>query len=197
MAGAPAAAALSDNRTELLVGSKAGSLLATNGSGTTPTGTWQPWRMVSSAGPIKPDVALAIGTDGTMAAYVIRSPDLAIMRLMNTGYWSYAFPTGAVGQPEAAYTNSGKPYLFIQSVSGDVQVYEPSGADLHGSMSWVPAGVTSQNPVGVTPLPGRPRHDHHRPGRRHPPLPQHALSQCCLNAAPTSRTLEDCGPRRT
>ena len=154
VAGAPAAAALSGERTELLVASKSGSLLATSGSGT-PTGTWQPWRTVSSAGPIKPGVALAIRADGTMAAYVIRSPDLAVMRLINDGYWSYTYPTGAVGQPEAAYTNTGKPYLFIQSVSGDVQVYEPSGSDLRGTFTWAPVGVTSQSPVGVTPLPGQ------------------------------------------
>ncbi len=152
--GAPAAVALSGERTELLVAAKAGDLLATSGTGT-PSGTWQPWRAVSSAGPIKPDVALAIRADGTMAAYVVRSPDLAVLRLTNNGYWNSTYPTGAVGQPEAAYTNDGKPYLFIQSVSGDVQVYEPSGADLRGTFTWAPVGVTSQNPVGVTPLPGQ------------------------------------------
>jgi hypothetical protein len=99
-------------------------------------------------------VALAIGSDGTMAAYVIRSSDLADLRVINDGRWESGFPTGAVGHPEAAYSSTGKPYLFIQSVSGDVQVYEPSGANLRGSMSWTPAGVTSQNPIGVTPVPG-------------------------------------------
>ena len=89
-----------------------------------------------------------------MAAYVIRASDLADLRLINDGSWSYTFPTGAVGQPEAGYTSSGKPYLFIQSVAGDVQVYEPTGANLHGSMKWSPIGVTSQNPVGVTPAAG-------------------------------------------
>lgn len=154
--GAPAAAVLPDGRTELLVASTSGSLLATSGTGT-PTGTWQPWRTVPSAGPIKPGVALATRADGTMAAYVIRSPDLAVLRLVNDGdgYWSYTYPTGAVGQPESAYADTGKPYLFIRSISGDVQVYEPSGADLHGTFTWAPVGVTSQNPVGVTPLPGR------------------------------------------
>jgi len=152
LAGAPAAVALSDGRTELLVASKAGSLVTATGSGT-PTGSWQPWRSVSSAGSIKPGVAVAVGSDGTLATYVIRASDLADLRLMNDGYWSATWPTGAVGQPEAGYTSGGKPYLFIQSVSGDVQVYQPSGANLRGSMSWSPVGVTSQNPVGVTPVP--------------------------------------------
>jgi hypothetical protein len=137
----------------LLVASRSGALLATDGSGTA-DGSWQPWRYVGSAGAIKPNVALAIRTDGTMAAYVIRASDLADLRLISDGSWSYTFPTGAVGQPEAGYTSGGKPYLFIQSVAGDVQVYEPTGADLHGSMKWSPVGVTSQSPVGVTPAPG-------------------------------------------
>jgi serine/threonine-protein kinase len=149
VAGAPAAVALPGDRTELLVASTAGGLLAATGSGT-PTGTWQSWHSVSSAGSIKPDVAVAVRSDGTLAAYVIRASDLADLRLMNDGRWSATWPTGAVGQPEAGYTSDGKPYLFIQSVSGDVQVYKPSGANLHGSMSWAPVGVTSQNPVGVT-----------------------------------------------
>jgi len=109
---------------------------------------------VWSAGSIKPDVAVAARSDGTLAAYVIRASDLAVLRLINDGRWGSTFPTGAVGQPEAAYTNTGKPYLFIQSVSGDVQVYEPSGANLRGSMNWSPVGVISQNPVGVTPVAG-------------------------------------------
>ncbi len=153
VAGTPAAVALSGDRTEVLVASKAGSLLAASGSGAA-TGTWQPWHTVASAGAIKPDVALTIRSDGTMAAYVIRSSDLAVLRLINDGSWGYTYPTGAVGHPEAAYTNTGKPYLFIQSVSGGVQVYEPSGANLHGTMTWAPVGVTSQNPAGVTQIPG-------------------------------------------
>jgi hypothetical protein len=151
--GAPAAVGLSGGRTEVLVASRAGSLLAATGTGT-PAGAWQSWHTVSGAGEIKPGVAAAISPDGTLAAYVIRASDLADLRLMNTGYWGSAWPTGAVGHPEAAYTNSGKPYLFIQSVSGDVQVYKPSGSNLHGSMTWSPVGVTSQNPVGVTAVPG-------------------------------------------
>jgi hypothetical protein len=153
VAGAPAAVALSDERTELLVASKSGALLAANGIGA-PGGAWQAWHTVSSAGSIKPNVAVAARSDGTLAAYVIRASDAADLRLMNTGYWGATWPTGAVGQPEAGYTSAGQPYLFIQSVSGDVQVYEPSGANLHGSMNWAPVGVTSQNPVGVTPVPG-------------------------------------------
>jgi hypothetical protein len=153
VAGAPAAVALPDGRTELLVASKAGGLLAATGTGT-PTGTWQSWHAVTSAGTIKPDVAVAVRSDGTQAAYVVRASDLADLRLMNDGRWSATWPTGAVGQPEAGYAGDGEPYLFIQSVSGDVQVYKPSGANLHGSMSWSPVGVTSQNPVGVTPVQG-------------------------------------------
>src|SRR5947209_1074293 len=153
VSGAPAAVPLPGDRTALLVASRSGALLAANGSGA-PDGSWQPWRYINSAGSIKPNVALAIRADGTMAAYVIRASDLADLRLINDGSWSYTFPTGAVGQPEAGYTSGGKPYLFIQSVAGDVQVYEPTGANLHGSMKWSPIGVTSQSPVGVTPAAG-------------------------------------------
>jgi hypothetical protein len=154
VAGAPAAVPLADNdRTQLLVASRSGGLLFATGSGAA-TGSWQPWKYVDNAGSIKPGVALAIRADGTLAAYVIRASDLAILRLINDGSWSYTFPTGAVGQPEAGYTSGGKPYLFIQSVAGDVQVYEPTGANLRGSMTWSPVGVTSQNPVGVSPAAG-------------------------------------------
>lgn len=153
VAGAPAAVPLPGDRTELLVASRSGSLLAASGSGA-PGGGWQSWRSVGGAGSIKPGVALALRSDGTMAAYVIRASDLAVLRVMNDGGWSYGFPTGAVGQPEAGYTSAGRPYLFIQSVTDDVQVYEPSGADLHGSIDWAPVGVTSRNPVGVTPVAG-------------------------------------------
>ncbi|MGH3416148.1 MAG: hypothetical protein ACRDSS_06765, partial [Actinocrinis sp.] len=120
------------------------------------TGSWLSWHYVSGAGKVKPDVALAVRSDGMLAAYVVRASDLAVLRLVNSGYWSSNWPTGAVGHPEAAFTggDSGKPYLFIQSISGDVQVYEPTGANLHGSMNWLPVGVTSQNPVGVTPVTG-------------------------------------------
>jgi hypothetical protein len=134
------------------VASRAGSLLTAQGSGT-PSGRWGTWHVISSAGSIKPGVAVAAREDGTLAAYVIRASDLADLRLINDRYWTPTWPTGAVGQPEAGYTSGGKPYLFIQSISGDVQVYEPSGANLRGSMNWSPVGVTSQNPVGVTRVP--------------------------------------------
>ncbi len=155
VAGAPSAGAISDTRTELVVASRSGSLLASTGYDA-PTGHWQSWHYVSGAGKIKPDVALAARSDGMLAAYVIRASDLAVLRLVNSGSWSSGWPTGAVGQPEAAFTSgaTGKPYLFIQSVDGDVQVYEPTGANLHGSMKWLPIGVTSRNPVGVTPVKG-------------------------------------------
>ncbi|MBS2965822.1 serine/threonine protein kinase [Actinocrinis puniceicyclus] len=153
VAGAPAAVPLSGGRTELLVASRAGSLLTAEGYGR-PGGRWKPWHVIGSAGSIKPDVAVAVRADGTLAAYVIRASDLADVRLIDDRWWGSTYPTGAVGQPEAGYVSGGKPYLFIQSVAGDVQVYEPSGADLHGSMNWAPVGVTSQNPVGVTPVAG-------------------------------------------
>jgi serine/threonine protein kinase len=146
--GAPAAVAVGTDRTEVLVASETGSLLATSGIGAV-GGAWQQWRAVPAAGSIKPEVALAERADGAMAAYVIRASDLAVLRVVNDGHWEYGWPTGAVGRPEAAYIRAGKPYLFIRAVSGDVQVFEPSGANLKGSMTWVPAGVTSQNPVGV------------------------------------------------
>lgn len=151
--GAPAAVPFGADRTEVLVSSRAGDLLAANG-GSAPGGSWQPWHTIGGAGAIKPDVALAARADGALAAYVIRASDLSVLRVTYDGSWSDGFPTGAVGQPEAAYTSAGKPYLFIRSVTGDVQVYEPSGADLRGSINWAPVGVTSRNPVGVTPAPG-------------------------------------------
>ncbi|MGH3416877.1 MAG: protein kinase domain-containing protein, partial [Actinocrinis sp.] len=132
VAGAPSAVAISATRTELVVASRSGSLLSATGYGSS-TGSWLSWHYVSGAGKVKPDVALAVRSDGMLAAYVVRASDLAVLRLVNSGYWSSDWPTGAVGHPEAAFTggDSGKPYLFIQSISGDVQVYEPTGANLH------------------------------------------------------------------
>ena len=153
LAGTPAAAT-SDGRTQLIAAGTNGQLLTTSGTGA-PGSSWQPWRQVPGAGSVNPNVALAGAPDGTLAAYVLRASDAAVMRVMyQGGHWGYAWPTGAVGIPEAAYTNGGKPYLFIQTVDGDVQVFEPTGADLKGSMNWSFAGITSANPVGATAAPG-------------------------------------------
>jgi hypothetical protein len=153
VAGTPAAVALNSTHTELIVASAAGSLLASSGP-PTGAGSWLQWHVISGAGPIKPGVALALNSGGTLAAYVIRARDLAILRVVNDGRWAFGFPTGGVGQPEAAYMANGSPYLFIQAVSKAIQVYEPSGPDLQGGINWVPLGLTSQNPVGLTSVPG-------------------------------------------
>jgi hypothetical protein len=153
VAGAPAAAAIGADRVELVVASETGSLLATSGPSAL-GGAWQAWHTVPAAGTIKPDVALTESTDGTLAAYVIRASDLAVLRVVNDGRWEYGWQTGGVGHPEAAYIRSGKPYLFIRTVSGDVHVYEPSGANLKGTFTWVSAGVSSPNPIGVWEDPG-------------------------------------------
>jgi hypothetical protein len=154
-AGAPAAVALDADRTEVIVATRDGGLVASAGPDA-PNGTWEDWRTVSEAGPVKPGVALTVASDGTLAAYVIRATDLAVLRVVNDGGWEYGYPTGAVGVPEAAYMGNGRPYLFVQTISDDIQVYEPggSGKDLSGSMNWEYAGVTSYNPPGVLEIPG-------------------------------------------
>jgi hypothetical protein len=153
LAGNPAAA-ISDGHTQLIAAGANGELLATSGTGL-PGSSWQSWRQVPGAGSVNPNVALAGAPDGTLAAYVLRASDAAVMRVMyQDDHWGYAWPTGAVGIPEAAYTNGGKPYLFIQTVDGDVQVFEPTGADLRGSMNWAFAGISSADPVGATTVPG-------------------------------------------
>lgn len=153
LTGTPAAA-VANGHVQLIAAGTNGQLLATTGTGL-PGGTWQPWRQVPGAGSVDPGVALAGAPDGTLAAYVLRASDAAVMRVMyQDGHWGYAWPTGAVGTPEAAYTNGGKPYLFIRTVDGDVQVFEPTGADLKGSMNWSFAGITSSGPVGATVVQG-------------------------------------------
>jgi hypothetical protein len=160
LAGAPAAVALDASHTELLAASTAGNLVATTGFAPgTADGSWQTWRTISAAGTVKPGVAYAARADGTQAAFVIRSSDLVVLRLLNSGSssynynWGSSFSTGAVGQPEASFISAGKPYLFVQSASDDVQVYEPSGATLRGAQTVTSAGVTSHNPPGVAALP--------------------------------------------
>lgn len=163
--GAPAAVGLDSGRTELLVASGAGGLLTATGPGAGAgtgggAGSWQPWHSISAAGTVKPGVALAARSDGSsQAAFVVRASDMAVLRLTNSGTsvwnwnWSQGFSTGAVGQPEAAFSGAGKPDLFVQAASGDVQVYQPSGANLRGAEAAASAGVASRNPPGIAALP--------------------------------------------
>jgi serine/threonine protein kinase len=149
-AGNPAAVALPGGRTLLLAVSTSGQLWSTTGTEQADgSAVWQDWRAVSAAGPVKPGLAAAAAPNGAVAAFVTRASDAAVLRVVDDGDWEPAWPTGAVGQPAAAYTAAGQPYLFVQEITGDIQVFEPSGADLHGTMSWVTAGVTTQNPPGV------------------------------------------------
>jgi serine/threonine-protein kinase len=168
LVGAPAAVALDSTRTELLAASSTGGLVtasgpsAAEGAGTgteAGTGAWQAWHVISAAGTVKPGVALAARPDGAQAAFVVRASDQAVLRLSNAGSsayaWGQSFSTGAVGQPESAYTGAGKPYLFVQTAAGDIQIYEPSGSNLRGAQTTASAGVTSHNPPGVAALPDR------------------------------------------
>ena len=149
-AGNPAAVLQPDGSTRLLAVSESGHLWSTvatvsaNGSA-----DWSDWQVVGAAGPVKPGLALAVRPDGTLSAFVTRARDAAVLRVVDDGGWEPAWPTGAVGQPAAAYTAAGQPYLFVQEITGDIQVFEPSGADLHGTMNWTTAGVTTGNPPGV------------------------------------------------
>jgi Protein kinase domain len=154
--GTPAAVALDAGRTELIVATRGGALAATDGPDAT-DGSWDPWHTVDEAGTVKPGVALTVSADGTLAAYVIRAADLAVLRVVYDGSsWDYGYPTGAVGVPEAAYMADGRPYLFVQTITDDVQIYKPGGegTDLSGSMNWAYLGVTSNNPPGVLEVPG-------------------------------------------
>ena len=125
-----------------------------SGSG---SGGWQAWHTISAAGAVKPGVALTVRSDGSQAAFVVRASDQTVLRLVDSGPsiygWGQGFSTGAAGQPEAAYTGAGKPDLFVRAASGDIQVYEPSGAALRGAQTAASAGVTSLNPPGVAALP--------------------------------------------
>ncbi|HEV2638178.1 MAG TPA: protein kinase [Actinocrinis sp.] len=148
--GDPAAVLQPDGSTLLLATSESGRLwsaVAAEPPGADPS--WQGWQSVDAAGPVKPGLALAVRGDGSRAAFVTRARDAAVLRVSYDGRWEPAWPTGAVGLPAAAYTASGRPYLFVQEITGDIQVFEPSGADLHGTMTWTTAGVTTQNPPGV------------------------------------------------
>lgn len=148
--GNPAAIGRPDGRTLLLAVSKSGHLMSAVGTQTAAgAAVWQDWQTVAAAGPVKPGLALAGLANGSMAAFVTRARDAAVLRVSYDGQWEPAWPTGAVGLPAAGYAANGRPYLFVQEITGDIQVFEPSGADLHGTMNWVIAGVTTHNPPGV------------------------------------------------
>ncbi|MBR7839083.1 serine/threonine protein kinase [Actinospica durhamensis] len=112
------------------------------------------WQRLPQAGPILPQLALT--SHGTaLAAYVVRASDGATLRVSNDGGgWQAAWPTGAAGQPATAYAADGRPDLFVLSASAGVQVFQPSGRDLHGTMTWLPAGVPAAGPPGVAEIPG-------------------------------------------
>ena len=150
VAGAPAAASLG-TQNEVFAASASGSLL----QGTVAAdGAFAGWQPLPQAGSIQPQVA-ATSQNGTVAVYVVRASDGATLRVYDDGGgWQSAWPTGAVGQPATAYAADGHPDLFVLSASAGVQVFQFSGADLHGTMSWVSAGVETVNPPGVTAVPG-------------------------------------------
>ena len=150
VAGAPAAVALGD-QSEVFAASTTGSLL----QGTVAAGgAFAGWHPLPQAGSIQPQVAAA-SQNGAVAVYVVRASDGATLRVYDDGSgWQYAWPTGAAGQPATTYATDGHPDLFVLSASAGVQVFRFSGADLHGTMSWVSAGVDTVNPPGVTAMPG-------------------------------------------
>lgn len=112
-------------------------------------GTFGGWRLVPTGFEILPQLAVAAhGSD--IAVYCVRATDGATMRVYD---WQSPWPTGAAGQPATAYAADGKPDLFVLSASAGVQVFEFSGADLHGTMNWVSAGVNTINQPGVTSVP--------------------------------------------
>ena len=150
VAGAPAAAAVGAH-TVVFAASTGGGLLQ---SAIGANGVFSGWHALPQAGSILPQVAVA--AQGTsVAVYVVRASDDATLRVYDNGNgWQYAWPTGATGQPATAYAADGHPDLFVLSPSAGLQVFQFSGADLHGTMTWVPAGVTAIDPPGVTAMPG-------------------------------------------
>jgi serine/threonine protein kinase len=149
-AGNPAAVLQPDGSTRLLAVSESGQLWSTVATVSADgSADWADWQVIGAAGPVKPGLALAVRPDGTLSAFVTRARDAAVLRVVDDGGWESAWPTGAVGRPAAAYTAGGQPYLFVQEITGDIQIFEPSGADLHGTMNWTTAGVTTANPPGV------------------------------------------------
>lgn len=148
LSGAPAAAVTGQNTAVFAVSGHAlmqGTVAA--------NGTFSGWKALPQAGTVQPQIAAA--AKGTkLAVYVIRASDGATLRVYNDGSgWQQAWPTGAAGLPATAYAADGNPDLFVLSASAGLQVFQFSGADLHGTMTWVPAGVDSVNPPGVTSVP--------------------------------------------
>ncbi len=150
VAGAPAATAVG-TQDEVFASSSSGHLL----QGTvTASGVFTGWQVLPQAGTIEPQVA-ATSLGDKLAVYVVRASDGATMRVYDDGTgWQYAWPTGAADQPATAYAADGRPDLFVLSNSAGVQVFEFSGPDLHGTMTWVSAGVSAVNPPGVASAPG-------------------------------------------
>ena len=150
VAGPPAATAYAGGT--VLIASSTDQTLLEAAIG--PEGGFSGWQRLPQAGPILPQVALT-SRGAALAAYVVRAADGATLRVYDDGSgWQYAWPTGAAGQPATTYATDGHPDLFVLSASAGVQVFEFSGADLHGTMSWVSAGVDTVNPPGVTAMPG-------------------------------------------
>ena len=150
IAGAPAAAA--DGARTIVVAASSGKQLE-EGS-VAANGKFSDWQALPQAGLIDPQVAVA-AHGNAIAVYVVRASDGATMRVYdNGGGWQSAWPTGAAGQPATAYAADGNPDLFVLSASAGLQVFEFSGADLQGTMSWVSAGVNTVDPPGVTGVPG-------------------------------------------
>jgi len=150
IAGAPAAAA--DGTRTIVVAASSGKQLE-EGS-VAANGKFSDWQALPQAGLIDPQVAVA-AHGNAIAVYVVRASDGATMRVYdNGGGWQSAWPTGAAGQPATAYAADGNPDLFVLSASAGLQVFEFTGADLQGTMSWVSAGVNTVDPPGVTGVPG-------------------------------------------
>jgi len=150
IAGAPAAAA--DGARTIVVAASSGKQLE-EGS-VAANGKFSDWQALPQAGLIDPQVAVA-AHGNAIAVYVVRASDGATMRVYdNGGGWQSAWPTGAAGQPATAYAADGNPDLFVLSASAGLQVFEFTGADLQGTMSWVSAGVNTVDPPGVTGVPG-------------------------------------------
>jgi hypothetical protein len=149
VAGAPAAAAVGPV-TQVFAASADQRLL----QGTiAANGVFAGWHALPQGGRIQAQVAVA-AQGRKLAVYVVRSSDGATLRVYDDGSgWQNAWPTGAAGQPATAYAADGHPDLFVLSPSAGLQVFQFSGADLHGTMTWAPAGVNTVNPPGVTSAP--------------------------------------------
>jgi serine/threonine-protein kinase len=144
-AGAPAAAVFGTGT--MVVASTADKRLE---EATVANGKFTPWQLdKATTFLIEPQVAIA--THGTQyAIYVVKASNGATFRELDG---QAPWPTGAADAPATAYAADGRPDLFVLSASAGTQVFQFSGADLHGTMSWSAAGVTTVNPPGVTSVP--------------------------------------------